>query len=334
MEAMSTVRSMITAPRPVRALALAAAAALTLAVAGCGSDSDSGSGSTQLRVGPLSTANTLSLALSDGTLADSVEAAGGSVEGSSAFASFSPAAEALAADQIDMSSGSSTSVITALQGNPDLVIFAVEQGDNDTQGIVAHDPISSIEDLAGKKIAINEGGTGDYLARTALESAGMSVDDVTLVNLTPPDAATAFSSGQVDAWATWDQYLASAQQQDGTTTVALAKDIGATNRTVHVVSRAFLDAHPQEVVAAYDALTDQADAVIADPQILVDAYVDAGADQAVAEAIGALTPPSIEPADADFETELQSVADFYTDQGLLDGSVDVSDAVVDVDTLR
>jgi sulfonate transport system substrate-binding protein len=321
----------------IAASALAACSGGTATTGGTGTTAATGTSAKAgaLRVGPLSTQNTLTLTQGSGLLADHLAQAGGSVTFSTPFPAFSPAAEALAAGQVDMSSGSSTALVTALQGDPDLVVFAVEENDGDTQGIVASagSGITTLAGLAGRSVAVNKGGTGDYLLRTALVQQGLGIEDVEPVYLGPADAATAFSSGQVDAWATWDQFLVTAQQLPGTTTLALARDVGATNRTVHVVSRAYLQADPAGVGAAYAALLEQAGRVRADPSILVDAYTSAGASPDVARALGALTPPTIVPADAAFLTEFQQVADFYAAQGLTPGPTDVTTAVVDASAL-
>ncbi len=285
----------------------------------------------ELRVGPLNTQNTLTLALRDGRVAAELPA-GARASEVATFPAFAPAAEAMAAGQVDMTSGSVTSLVAALAGNPDLVVFAVEVSDGDTQGIVAAPGtgITRVADLPGHTVAINEGGTGDYLLRLALAGAGLSTDDVMPVPLSPPEAAAAFATGRVDAWATWDQYLASAELTPGAALVATAADIGAANATVHVVSRAFLDAHPDVVVAVYRALVAQADAVVADPGLLEHAYVAAGAADDVAAAVAAKRPPTIAPADAQVAADVAGVAAFYAEQGLTAGVVDTARATVDV----
>lgn len=291
--------------------------------------------SVELRLGPLTTQNTLTLAAATGRLDDALHAVGATVREAATFPAFAPAAEAMAAGQIDMTSGSATSLVAALAGSPDLVVFAVEVNDGDTQGVVAAPGtgITSVPDLAGRTIAINEGGTGDYLLRAALADAGMSVDDVTPVHLAPPEAATAFASGQVDAWATWDQYLASAQLLDGAAVVARLADVSATNPSVHVVSRTFLEEHPDVVVAAYEALEAQADAVVGDPGVLEQAYREAGATPEVAAAVVAKRPPTIAPADDDFAADLAEVARFYAEQGMTPTAVATDTAHVNVHTL-
>lgn len=325
-----------TVPALVRACALGGLLASMSVLAACsppGTDaSGHGDPDVPLRVGPLNTQNTLTLAAASTRLEDTVRETGGAVSLGSPFPAFAPAAEAMAADRIDMTTGSSTSLVAALQGDPDLVVFAVEDNDNDTQGIVAAPGtgIDSVRDLAGRSVAINEGGTGEYLLRQALTQEGMSIDEVEPVHLPPAEAATAFAGGQIDAWATWDQYLVSAQNADGATLVTVAADIEATNPTVHVVARDFLDARPDLVRAAYRALEEQAEAVVAEPQLLARAYIEAGADPEIARQVAAKTPPSIGPADEQFRAELQHVADFYRQQGLTSSVTDVGDAVVDV----
>src|SRR5690606_26711958 len=196
---------------------------------------------------------------------------------------------------------------------------------------------SGVEEAAarvGRRVAVTQGGTGDSPARLALRAAGLDADDAELVHLGPADAATAFAAGQVDAWATWDQFLVTAQLQPGARTVALSRDIGATNPSVHVVSRPFLDAHPHAVVATFEALEECAAAIAAEPQTLEAAYREAGAPAEVAEAIAALRPPSIVAADADFSRQLEGLARFYAEEGLSAAPVDVAEAAVDVADLR
>lgn len=61
--------------------------------------------------------------------------------------------------------------------------------------------ISSIADLEGKSIgaAGGEGGTGAYLTSLALETEGLTLDDVTIVNLGNPDMPAALANGSLDA---------------------------------------------------------------------------------------------------------------------------------------
>ncbi|MEU9089420.1 aliphatic sulfonate ABC transporter substrate-binding protein [Streptomyces sp. NPDC048428] len=67
-------------------------------------------------------------------------------------------------------------------------------------------PGSGIEkpaDLKGRKVAVAEGTSGDMILNLALNEAGLKPDDVTKVAMDASTVVTAFSSGQVDAAATW-----------------------------------------------------------------------------------------------------------------------------------
>ncbi|ASR55558.1 NrtA/SsuA/CpmA family ABC transporter substrate-binding protein [Cellulomonas sp. CW35] len=324
-------RSPLTRVRP-RALA---ALALAAALAGCAATAD-GTTTTAppdvpVRVGVLTTQNLLTLAAGDRTLDEAVASVGARAETTEPFAAFAPAAEAMAAGRVDVTSGSTTAVVAALAGDPDLVVVAVERTDGDTQGIVATPAsgIADVGDLAGHSVAVNQGGTGEYLLRLALRRAGLTPDDVETVYLAPPDAAAAFAAGKVDAWATWDQYLVGAQV-DGARTVALARDLGSDNASVHVARRDFVDAHPDVVRAVVDALAAEADALAADPAPLADAYRDAGASDAVVAGLTALATPRLAYADEDLAAELARVAELYVEEGLLAEPVDVSRAWHDV----
>lgn len=287
----------------------------------------------QVRFGALNTRNTLTMSLDSGLLQAAVQKAGGSATLSPPFPAFAPAAEAMAAGQVDVSTGSTTALVGALQGNTDLAAFAVEVADDDTHGIVATaaSGITEVTGLSGHRVAVNKGGTGDYLLRKAIEKHGLT--DVEPVYLSPPDAASAFASGAVDAWATWDQYLASAQLSGGTV-VALARDLGARNHTVHIATRTFAQSHPELLRACYDALSEQARRVVADPGLLEQAYRDAGAPPKVAAGVVKKKPPTIRPADDAFVEELNAAADFYYEQGLTPTRSEVSKAAIDVRTLR
>lgn len=75
-------------------------------------------------------------------------------------------------------------------------------------GIAVREDIESVADLAGKTIAASAPGTAPYfLLAWILDQNGMSMDDVTVVNLEPGAAAQAFVAGQNDAAVTYEPYL-------------------------------------------------------------------------------------------------------------------------------
>jgi NitT/TauT family transport system substrate-binding protein len=70
-------------------------------------------------------------------------------------------------------------------------------------GLVVRKDVSAIKDLKGKTVAASAPGTSPYfLVAWFLKKNGLSVKDVTVVNMEPGPAAQAFIAGQNDAAAT------------------------------------------------------------------------------------------------------------------------------------
>ncbi|AWN55236.1 NrtA/SsuA/CpmA family ABC transporter substrate-binding protein [Methylobacterium sp. 17Sr1-1] len=73
--------------------------------------------------------------------------------------------------------------------------------------------IDSVKDLAGKKVAVNRSGLGEFLLVAALEKHGVDRKTVEVVYLNPPDASPAFGQGRVDAWSMWTPAVDIARDQ-------------------------------------------------------------------------------------------------------------------------
>lgn len=106
--------------------------------------------------------------------------------------------------------GAKVRAVAVARSQPiDLAIIVPEQS-----------PIKSAADLKGKRIATTRGSIGHYLAIATLERAGIKLSDVSLRFMQPADAKAALASGNVDAWSTWDPYVALAEQRDHDRSIA------------------------------------------------------------------------------------------------------------------
>jgi NitT/TauT family transport system substrate-binding protein len=75
-------------------------------------------------------------------------------------------------------------------------------------GMVVRAGVGSIKDLKGKTVAASAPGTAPYFALAwFLKENGLSLKDVTIVNMEPGPAAQAFIAGQNDAAMTYEPYL-------------------------------------------------------------------------------------------------------------------------------
>lgn len=81
--------------------------------------------------------------------------------------------------------------------------------------VPAGSTITSIEQLAGKKIAATKGTDPYFFLLQALNEAGLSLSDVEIINLQHSDGQAALARGDVDAWAGLDPIMATTELKDG-----------------------------------------------------------------------------------------------------------------------
>lgn len=137
------------------------------------------------------------------------------------FDSGAPVQEALNAGALDVgftgdlpflfvyAAGAPVKAVGAWQNNPDSIALLTKESSG----------IKLLKDLRGKRIAVNRGGWGHYLALGLLEKAGLTEQDVQLRFLGPVDGRMALASGSVDAWAPWEPYIATSLANDHTVRV-------------------------------------------------------------------------------------------------------------------
>jgi NitT/TauT family transport system substrate-binding protein len=121
---------------------------------------------------------------------------------------------AMQADRLDASATTvDTWTLFSAQG-ADLVQVLATDESSGGDGIVAKKEIASIADLAGKTVAVQSASTSQFLLANALKEAGLSLDDLNLLDMSSGDAGAAFVAGQVDAAVTWQPWLANARETD------------------------------------------------------------------------------------------------------------------------
>ncbi|HEU4519771.1 MAG TPA: ABC transporter substrate-binding protein [Microvirga sp.] len=143
-------------------------------------------------------------------------------------------------------------------------------------GMVVKAGIASIKDLKGKTVAASAPGTAPYFTLAwFLKKNGLSVKDVTVVNLEPGPAAQAFIAGQNDAAMTYEPYLSSvrAAPQAGKI-IATTLDYPMIMDTFGCTPK-FLDDNPKAAKALADSYFEALDMINKEP---AKAYEIMGAD--------------------------------------------------------
>jgi len=126
------------------------------------------------------------------------------------------AAEALLVGEADISTTADVAFVGKSFDNPDIrILGAIDQGF--LHEIVARKDkgITNPADLAGKKIGITKGTTGEFFLRIFLTFNGLSLKDVEVVGLEPSEIVDAINKGEIDAGSTWNPFVHQIKQNFG-----------------------------------------------------------------------------------------------------------------------
>lgn len=118
------------------------------------------------------------------------------------------AVEAAAGDHVDLLNVGNIPPVIARANGIDVKIIAKSAFNPTTNAVLVspNSPIHTIEDLKGKKVAVQVGSSVHYFLSQVLAEKGMTLHDVQLVNLPGPDQGPALESGNVDAIVLWMPY--------------------------------------------------------------------------------------------------------------------------------
>lgn len=186
------------------------------------------------------------------------------------FESYTDSLNALATGNVDANSQTLNDTLSSVASGSAQTIVLVNDNSTGNDQVIVGPGIGSVEDLRGKKVAVEEGTVDHYLLLLGLEKAGMKQSDVSLQPLLTDAAAAAFASGQVDAVGAFAPFTTEAIKREGSKVLFTSKD--------------FPGAIPDHLVFSADFVRNRPDVV----QKLVDAWFDtvafvkANPDEAVA----------------------------------------------------
>jgi sulfonate transport system substrate-binding protein len=172
------------------------------------------------------------------------------------FSSGLPLLEALNVGGVDLSADVADTVpVFAQAAGAKLTYVAQEAPSPSAQAIVvrADSPIRTVADLKRKKIAVTKAAGVHYLLIATLEKAGLKFSDIDAAYLTPADGRAAFERGSVDAWVTWDPFLAGVQKQTQVRILSDGRNVADYQR-YYLASTPFAEAHPDVLAIVFDEL--------------------------------------------------------------------------------
>ncbi|CCB66615.1 aliphatic sulfonate ABC transporter substrate-binding protein [Hyphomicrobium sp. MC1] len=200
------------------------------------------------------TYNPVSLAIKDnGILEKEFEKDGITVRWVQSLGS-NKALEFLNASSLDFgSTAGAAALIGRINGNPIKSIYVYSRPEWTALVTRPDTGINTVADLKGKRVAVTRGTDPHIFLIRALQGAGLTEKDVTVVVLQHGDGKAALIRGDVDAWAGLDPLMASAEIENGAK--LFYRNRAANTWGILNVREAFAKEHPdlvKRVLAAYE----------------------------------------------------------------------------------
>lgn len=166
------------------------------------------------------------------------------------FDSYVESLESLAAGGIDGNSQTLGDTIAfATDAKNGAVAVLVNDNSDGNDKIIVAEGIESVQDLYGKRIAIEEGVVDDFLLTLALEDANMVRSDVDIMPLETGAAADAFVAGAADAVGAFPPFWLTALERPGSRELVSSADYPGAIPDLLVVSEKIRDEQPEAIQA-------------------------------------------------------------------------------------
>ena len=245
------------------------------------------------------------------------------------FVAGPPLLEAMRAGAIDIGGvGDTPPIFAQSAGAP--VVYAAAVPDADAAEAViapAASPIRTLLDIRGARVGLTKGSSSHLVLIQALASIGLTMADVRPIYLAPPDAASAFASGSIDAWAIWDPYLAMAEQRAPTRTLVNRGALPPSCAYL-IAYRPFAERAPRLLAAVLDQLAAQSawgNAHVDEAAGIIAART--GIPKDIAVLCLKRAPLALKPVTPDIVARQQAAADIFLAQSFIPAPVMGKDAV-------
>lgn len=114
-------------------------------------------------------------------------------------------------------------------------------------GLIATADIKTMDDLAGKTVALDKSATSYFFFLQALADSNITEDQINIVEMGNDEAGEAFIAGQVDAAVTWEPALSNCGEREGGHILVSSADYPKAIVDVLTVHTDFVKEHPDAV---------------------------------------------------------------------------------------
>jgi len=249
----------------------------------------------------------------------------------SEFPSGLPLLEALNVGAIDLSGDVADTVPVFAQAAGAKLTYVASEAPSETAQallVTASSPIKSVAELKGKKIAVTKGAGSHYLLIALLAKNGLKFKDIEPAYLTPADGRAAFEKGAVDAWVTWDPFVAAAQKQSDVRVLADGKDVASYQR-YYLASSKFAAERPDVLKFYFAKLKETGEWVKKHPEEAAKVLAPVwGLDPAVVTLANSRRSYDVRPVSLGNLGEQQKIADTFFAEGALPKQIKASEAEI------
>lgn len=240
-----------------------------------------------------------------------------------------PINESMASDLSDIGALGDVPTVSAIAaGQDNQVVLIAAEGTRAYAILVAADSeINSIEDLAGKTLGTTIGSTGHGLFEKALETKGLTFDDINLINISAGDAGTVLSTGEVDAVAIWEPNVTRLVENGTAKVLTYGGEVGLLGVNPIVADAKFADANPtiiKTIIEQYARGVAEIDSLSGEVLTNLAAYLSLSEEQVITVASNWDYTVEITQADID---GLQDTIEFLVSIGNLDQEYSITDYV-------
>ena len=164
--------------------------------------------------------------------------------------------EALSVGSLEFGLTGDSPPVFAQAAGKDLYYVGAEPAKPESSAVLVlnDSPIKTLQDLKGKKVALQKGSSAHYLLVRAVEKAGLQWSDIQPIYLTPSDARAAFERKSVDAWVIWDPFYAATELTVPSRVIATGQGLSG-NNSFYLSSTALANQHPDVLAALFEELT-------------------------------------------------------------------------------
>jgi|UPI00068E098D NitT/TauT family transport system substrate-binding protein len=213
------------------------------------------------------------------------------------------------------------------EGVPLTIVWALDDsygGD----GIVARKDIKSVADLKGKTVALDVGTTSHFFLLNCLEKAGLSEDDIVMVQSgSAGDAGQAFVAGKVDAAVTWEPWLSRGIEDGKGNLIITSRETPGLIVDAVAFRRDFAESHPREMQALVNGLAKAMEFFAQNQKEAVEIMARA-MDMDPETFMDGIRLYSLEDNlkffDGGIQNTLQKAVDFYYDKKVINNKPDVN----------